>query len=148
MAKAGLTIVGVELSPGLLEQAAIHFPDVATEIGDLRALRFDDDSLCGVLSRHSLIQMPPDDVPIALAEFSRVLAAGAPLFRSFFGTAADQPHGESLDHQAATAYHLDPNVISDYLERRGFHEIQVTKREPEPTERRQFPRIAILAHRS
>jgi ubiquinone/menaquinone biosynthesis C-methylase UbiE len=38
MAKAGLNVVGVDLSPGLLEQAAIHFPDVATEIGDLMAL--------------------------------------------------------------------------------------------------------------
>jgi len=92
--------------------------------------------------------VPPDDVPIALAEFSRVLAAGAPLFLSFFGTAADQPHGESFDHHAATAYCLDPNVITEHLERQGFHQIQVTKREPEPTERRQFPGITILAHRS
>jgi ubiquinone/menaquinone biosynthesis C-methylase UbiE len=72
----GLTIDGVDLSPGMLEQARSTYPDGRFVEGDLAALPYGDGSFDGVLAWYSIIHTPAEDVGVILAEMRRVLRPG------------------------------------------------------------------------
>lgn len=72
----GCSVVGVDLSPGMLAMARRDHPDLEVHEASLTDLPFDDDSFDGVLFWYSLIHLPDDDVALALAEAARVLRPG------------------------------------------------------------------------
>lgn len=70
----GATVVGVDLSPGILRHAA-----VPVAAGDLLALPLADGALAAAVAFYSLIHLPPGTEVAALAEVRRVLAPGGTL---------------------------------------------------------------------
>ena len=73
---AGCSVDGLDLSQGMLAMARQEHPGFACAVGSLTALPFRDDSFDGVLLWYSLIHLPPDERPCALAETARVLRPG------------------------------------------------------------------------
>ncbi len=124
LSQQGLTATGIDLSPGQVAQARHAFPDLAFEIGDLTALRFDDASLGGIVSRYSLIHLPPSDLARVFVEWFRALEPGAPVFIAFFGSRSVEAHGTPFDHKVVTAYELSPAVLTDQLEAAGFADVE------------------------
>jgi SAM-dependent methyltransferase len=74
-----VTVVGVDLSPGMIEIARGRAPEVEFRVGDLRSLDMADASAAGGVAFYSLIHFAPAELDRALGEIARVLRPGAPL---------------------------------------------------------------------
>ncbi|HHX63788.1 MAG TPA: class I SAM-dependent methyltransferase [Chloroflexi bacterium] len=77
--REGFIVVGADLSYGMLTQARRYVRGPLTRM-DMRRLAFADASFAGVWCCASLLHLPRDEAPGALAEMRRVLAFGGPLY--------------------------------------------------------------------
>jgi SAM-dependent methyltransferase len=90
LAGHGLEAFGVDLSPGMVEQARRAYPHLRFEVGSMTALDLPDGELGGVLAFFSTHHTPPEYLPVVYAEFARVLAPGGLLMLS--GHVGDDEH--------------------------------------------------------
>ena len=79
----GLQVIGVDLSPGMIEVARRDHPGLDFRVGSMTDLELPDGELAAVVSWWSIIHLPRDVVPTAFAEFHRVLAPGGVLLLGF-----------------------------------------------------------------
>ncbi|GAA1948844.1 class I SAM-dependent methyltransferase [Kitasatospora viridis] len=86
----GLDAFGIDLSPQMIAQARQAHPGLRFEVGSITDLDLPDDSVGGILAWYSLIHLPDEQLPQALAEFHRVLAPGGELLTAF--QVRDRPH--------------------------------------------------------
>lgn len=77
----GMTVVGIDLSAGMLAQARTKAQGALAQM-DMRRLAFPDGSFQGVWCMASLLHLPKAEAPIALREMWRVLAPGGALLLS------------------------------------------------------------------
>lgn len=143
----GLTAYGVDVSPAMITLARQAYPDLRFDVGSMAALDIADSVLGGVVSRWSIIHAPPREVPAILAEFHRVLAPGGHLLIGF--SASDDPSHPTqiFDHSVAPAYRWWPDHLAAMLRKCGLAEVGRMVREPEPTDRRQFREVQLLARK-
>ncbi|GLY19789.1 methyltransferase [Kineosporia sp. NBRC 101677] len=99
LAGLGLDVFGVDLSPGMIEVARREHPGLRFEVGSMTALGLGTHSLAGALGWYSLIHLPDHLVPVALAEFARVVRPGGYLMLAF-------QHGQQVRH-IESAYGYD-----------------------------------------
>lgn len=131
LASRGLDLVGVDLSPGLVEEARRLFPALRFEVGDLLDLPLADGSMGGVAAFYSLIHLPPEDRPRALAEIRRVLVPRGLLLAAFHVGTEVMRIDDWLGHAVSLDFHfLDPGVIRAELEAAGFGVEATTIRAP------------------
>ncbi|MFD7439259.1 class I SAM-dependent methyltransferase [Streptomyces sp. NPDC059861] len=144
----GLAAFGVDASPAMIKLARQACPDLRFDVGSMAALDIADGALDGVLSRWSIIHIPPQELPVVLAEFHRVLAPGGHLLVGF--SASDDPSHPTqvFDHTVAPAYRWSPDHLAALLRGSGLAEVARTVREPQPTDRRQFREIHLLARKA
>ena len=147
LAGLGLSMVGYDVSEGLLAEAQRSFPELDFHLGDLTALDLADHCLAGIVSRHSTIHIDPALLLGVYQEWARVLEPDGAVFLSFFAAAAAEDHGDPFDHAVTTAYALFPATIVAALESAGFVEIDVVLREYGPGER-PLNHALILARRA
>jgi SAM-dependent methyltransferase len=79
----GLDVIGIDLSPGMIEIARRDHPGPDFRVGSMTDLDLPDGGLAGVISWWSIIHLPRDVVPQAIAEFHRVLAPGGVLLLGY-----------------------------------------------------------------
>jgi SAM-dependent methyltransferase len=123
LAAAGLDVVGVDPSRGMLEIARRTHPDVRFVVGDASLDGLDDDRpLAGLLARFSLIHVPPDDVPAVVRAWVGRLQPGARVVVAF--QCADDPNDPvvEFDHRVARAWRWHPDAMADVLARAGIVE--------------------------
>ncbi|MFE7074975.1 class I SAM-dependent DNA methyltransferase [Streptomyces sp. NPDC057620] len=139
----GLDVSGIDLSPEMIAIARAVRPDLRFEVGSMTALDRADGELAGVLARYSIIHTPPEQLPLVLTEFQRVLAPGGHLLLAF--QAHDDPAelAESFDHKVALAYRWSPDRVAALLTETGFTEKARLVRAPLEDER-QFPHAHLL----
>lgn len=77
------TVVGVDLSPGMLAMARRDHPDLDVREGSLLSLPVEDAAVDGVLLWYSLIHLTDDELPRALAEVVRVVRPGGLVLAGF-----------------------------------------------------------------
>ena len=148
LARLGLAAFGVDISPAMIELARRAYPGLRFDVGSMAALDIADGVLGGVLSRWSIIHTPPQDVAVILAEFHRVLAPGGHLLVGF--SASDDPSHPTqvFDHTVAPAYRWWPDHLAMSLRESGLDEVARMVREPQPTDRRQFKEVQLLARKA
>lgn len=73
LADQGADVSGTDLSAGCVEVARRRQPDLRFEVADMRELGIPAGSLAGIVAFYSVIHLPRQQVPVALAEFGRVL---------------------------------------------------------------------------
>jgi SAM-dependent methyltransferase len=135
LAQRGLVVLGIDLSPAMIELARRARPDLRFELGSLLELDIPDGSLGGVLVHYSIIHTPPDLVPAAFDEFSRVLAPGGYLLVSF-QTGDDELHGwREFDHKVAPGYRWSLAGMAAFLVPAGLNEVARLRGEPGPSNR-------------
>nr|WP_269330273.1 class I SAM-dependent methyltransferase [Kineosporia babensis] len=113
LAGLGLDVFGVDLSPGMIEVARREHPHLRFEVGTMTDLQLETHSLAGALGWYSLIHLPDHLVPVALAEFRRVIRPGGYLMLAF-------QNGEQIRHiDSAYGHELSLNLyrrtVDDFL---------------------------------
>ncbi|MFJ3514573.1 class I SAM-dependent methyltransferase [Streptomyces sp. NPDC090131] len=147
LAELGLTASGVDASPAMIELAQQAYPELRFEVGSMAALNIADGVLGGVLSRWSIIHTPPQELPVILTEFHRVLAPGGHLLIGFSASDGTSHPTQVFDHAVAPAYRWSPDHLAAMLRKSGLAEVARMVREPQPTDRRQFQEVQLLARK-
>lgn len=144
----GLAVFGIDASPAMIGTARRNHPGLRFDVGSMAALDIADGALGGVLSRWSIIHTPPRELPAVLAEFHRLLAPGGHVLVGF--SASDDPSHPTqvFDHAVVPAYRWSPDHFAAMLRTAGLAEVARMVREPQPTDRRQFKEIHLLARKS
>ncbi|MFI6423256.1 class I SAM-dependent methyltransferase [Streptomyces sp. NPDC050842] len=143
----GLEAFGVDASPAMIELARQAYPGLRFDVGSMAELDVADGVLGGVLSRWSVIHTPPLELPVILAEFHRVLAPGGHLLICFSASDGSSHPTQVFDHTVAPAYRWWPDHLAALLRKCGLGEVARMVCEPEPTDRRQFQEIQLLARK-
>lgn len=144
----GLAAFGVDASPAMISLARRAHPGLRFDVGSMAALNIADGVLGGVLSRWSIIHIPPQELPVILAEFHRVLVPGGHLLVGF-SASDDLAHPtQAFDHTVAPAYRWAPEHLTAMLRKSGLAEVARMVREPQPTDRRQFQEVQLLARKA
>ncbi|MER6154230.1 methyltransferase domain-containing protein [Streptomyces sp. NPDC001868] len=144
----GVAAFGVDASPAMVELARQAYPGLRFDVGSMTGLDIADGVLGGVLSRWSVIHTPPPELPVILAEFHRVLAPGGHLLIGFSASEDPSHPTQVFDHAVAPAYRWWPDHLAALLRESGLTEVARMVREPEPTDRRQFKAIHLLARKA
>ncbi|PJE94397.1 SAM-dependent methyltransferase [Streptomyces carminius] len=148
LAGLGLAVFGIDASPVMIELARQAHPDLRFDVGSMAALDIPDDALGGVLSRWSVIHLPPRELPAVLAEFHRVLAPGGHLLIGFSATDGPSRPTQVFDHAVAPAHRWWPDHLAALLRESGLAEVGRMVREPQPADRRQFREVQLLARKA
>ena len=69
-------MVGVDLSPAMVEVARRRYSEVTFRVGSLLTIPATDGEFAGAIAFYSIIHLRPDDRALAYAEMSRVVRAG------------------------------------------------------------------------
>ena len=144
----GLAAFGVDASVAMIALARQACPGLRFEIGSMARLSIPDGALGGVVSRWSIIHTPPQEVPVVLAEFHRVLAPGGHLLLGFSASEDASHRSQVFDHSVAPAYRWWPDHLAALLHECGLAETARMVRQPQPTDRRQFQEVHLLARKA
>ncbi|MDG4824094.1 class I SAM-dependent methyltransferase [Asanoa sp. WMMD1127] len=132
-------VVGVDLSPAMVEIARGAYPGLSFEVGSMLDLPVADDAWSGIVAFYSIIHLPPVARARAFQEFARVLAPGGWALVAFHVSASDQPPGSThhLDSWFGSpvdldAFYLSPAAVADDLVAAGFSVMASTERAPLP----------------
>lgn len=132
LASHGLAVVGVDLSPGMIEVARHAHPALPFEVGSLAALGQPDGAFGGVVAWYSIIHTPPARLPRAFAEFRRVLAPGGHVLLAFQVGESDHVHREEAYGHAVPIdnYRHSVEHVAGLLEEAGLMVHARALREP------------------
>jgi len=85
LADRGVAASGADLSPGSVAVARRCQLGLTFRVADMCDLPAGDGSLAGIVAFYSMIHLPRPRIPLALAEFRRVLTPGGPLLAAMHG---------------------------------------------------------------
>lgn len=144
----GLAAFGLDASRAMIELARQAYPGLRFDVGSMTALEIADGALGGALSHWSIIHTPPQELPVILAEFHRVLAPGGHLLVGFSASEGPSRPTQVFDHTVAPAYRWSPDHLATLLREAGLAEQARMVREPQPADRRQFQEVQLLARKA
>jgi SAM-dependent methyltransferase len=130
---AGASVFGLDLSPGMLEQARKLNPDISFREGNMLALDILDGALAGIAAFYAIVNIPKLSLPGVFREIQRVLQPGGLLLLAFH-TGNEVLHEDELWGQKISMDFLllQPSEIRVDLEVAGFTIEEVVEREPYP----------------
>jgi ubiquinone/menaquinone biosynthesis C-methylase UbiE len=130
---AGTSVFGLDLSPGMLEQARKLNPDILFRQGNMLSLDFADATLAGVAAFYAIVNIPRQSLPLIFREIHRVLKSGGLLLLAFHA-GNEILHEDELWGQKISMDFLlfQPPDIKLDLEAVGFTIEEVVEREPYP----------------
>lgn len=149
MHELGAQVVGIDLSPKMVAIAQQRSPDISFEQGSMLALAQPDASWGGIVALYSLIHLPQDERPRALAEFHRVLRPGGLLLLAFH-MGDEQRHLDEWWGQEVSLdiWFLQPHEIESLLRDAGFTvEMSLVRQPYAPDVEHQSQRAYILARK-
>lgn len=80
---SGVDIFGIDLSPGMVEQARKLNPAIEFQQGNMLALEAEDGAWAAIVAFYSIVHIPKTDILQAFREMFRVLKRGGFLFLAF-----------------------------------------------------------------
>lgn len=152
LADLGCDVVGIDVSPRMIELARSRFPGLRFEVGSMLDLPADDE-WAGAAALYSMIHLDPAQRAAACVQLARAIRPGGTLLVAFH--VSDPRHasgqiqhldewwGEPVD---LDGYFLDPAEVTRDLTDAGFTVSATLRREPVPGE---YPshRCYLLAER-
>jgi SAM-dependent methyltransferase len=139
----GLDVLGLDMSPAMIDLAHGAYPGLRFEVGSMDALALPDGELGGIVSWYSVIHAAPAELPAYFAEFARVLATGGYLLAAFFESGGGPV--TAFDHKVAPAFLWPIDDLAALAGEAGFTEVGRMLREPRAQER--FRRGHLLMRR-
>jgi ubiquinone/menaquinone biosynthesis C-methylase UbiE len=145
---AGLSVFGLDLSPGMLEQARKLNPDIPFRQGNMLCLDIPDGSLAGIAAFYATVNLPTESLPLVFREMERVLRPGGLLLLAFHAGDEIVHVDELWDQQVLMDFlFLQPPKIKLCLEAEGFVVEEIIEREPYPEVEYQSRRAYIFARK-
>src|SRR5580692_1887686 len=80
---SGASVFGLDLSPGMLDQARYLNPDIDFWQGNMMALGLGDETLAGIVAFYAIVNIPEESLPQVFREMARVLQPGGLLLLAF-----------------------------------------------------------------
>ena len=146
----GLSVRGVDLSPGMVEMARRDHPNLEFTVASVAELPCADSEFAGVMLWYSIIHTPPTGLDRVLAEAVRVLRPGGHLlvgFQSGTGTRDVAPAYRRLGHEVRLERHLyTADEVAGRLATLGADEVARLVRRAKADER--DDQAVLLARRS
>jgi SAM-dependent methyltransferase len=135
LADRGVAASGADISPGSVAVARRCQPGLAFRVADMCDLPAGDGSLAGIVAFYSMIHLPRPRIPLALAEFRRVLTPGGALLAAMHGgtgeIGSDAAFGLPVQVRATL---VSPDEIAGMAESAGFAIREQRERTPYPGE--------------
>jgi uncharacterized protein YceH (UPF0502 family) len=126
LADRGARATGIDLAPGMVEQAGARFPQASYAVGDLRALMRPPAAVGwgAVLAWYSLIHLTAAELPAAIRSLVRPLAPGGRLVLAFHAGSGVLHLDEWFDEQVDLDVVLhEPRPVAGLLEAAGLTEV-------------------------
>nr|WP_219632279.1 class I SAM-dependent methyltransferase [Haloechinothrix aidingensis] len=114
----GLSVFGMDLSPGMIAVARRRYPALRFDEGSMLTLDHEDGALGGIVAWYSIIHLPDECLPGVFAEFRRVLAPGGYVQLAF-------QVGDEIKHRTEAAGH---EISLDFYRRRPEHVAELLSR--------------------
>lgn len=149
LAERGLGVVGVDLSPGMVAQAAALNPGLGFHVGNMLALEEADETWAGIVALYSIIHISRDMAVAALKELWRVLKPGGLLLLAFH-LGEEMLHVDEMWSRpvALDFWFYDTAEMMAYLHEAGFIVEEAVERDPyAPEVEHQSRRAYILARK-
>ena len=128
---AGTSVFGLDLSPGMLEQARKLNPDISFREGNMLALDLPDGALAGIAAFYAIVNIPRESHPTVFREMMRVLQPGGFLLLAFH-TGDEMLHEAELWGRPISMdfFLLNPSAIRRQIEAAGLVIEDIFEREP------------------
>src|SRR4051794_7498359 len=147
LAGAGADATGIDLSPGMVEQARSRFPDGTYEVGDLRRLMRPTTATgwSAVLAWYSLIHLATSELPDAVAALARPLAPGGWLVLAMHAGTAVRHHDSWFDVPVDLDFVLhDPDEVVGLVEAAGLVDVEWYHRGPITARQESTSRLYVI----
>jgi SAM-dependent methyltransferase len=144
----GVRVIGVDLSPVMVEFARKLNPGIEFTQGDMRSLDIEDGALGGIAAFYSIIHSPRPEVVGILVEMKRVLRPGGLLLLAFH-IGDDILHLDELWGRRVSVDFIffHPEEMKGFLRAAGFQVEEVVEREPYPGVEHQSRRAYVFAEK-
>jgi SAM-dependent methyltransferase len=131
LSERGVAVCGVDLSPGMVEQARQLNPGIEFHQGDMKALDVPEEVWSGIAAFYAIVNLSPAEVALALREIQRVLQPGGRLLLSFH-IGEEVSHVEDLWGCTVCLdfYFFRTRDVAGYLNTAGFEIDEIVEREP------------------
>jgi SAM-dependent methyltransferase len=130
---AGAVVFGLDLSPGMLEQARQFNPDISFQEGNMMSLTLPDGALAGIAAFYAIVNIPKESLPSVFREMQRVLEPGGSLLLAFHCgdevLQVDELWGRAISMKF---FLFQPSAIRHDLEAAGFVVEEIVERDPYP----------------
>jgi len=127
----GVTMVGIDLSPAMVECAKRLCPGIEFRAGDMRGLDLPDGSLAGIVAFYAIVHLTESALPAVFREWRRLLAPGGLLLLAFH-VGDETVHVEDLwGVRVSLDFHFLPVAgVMKALRTAGFTVLKAVEREP------------------
>jgi ubiquinone/menaquinone biosynthesis C-methylase UbiE len=145
----GAKVCGIDLSPGMVEQARRLNPEISFRQGNMLDLNeIADNSFGGVAAFYSIIHIPKDLVITALREIKRVLQSDGTLLLTFHIGQETRHLDEFLGEKVSLDFFFfETEEMKSHLDAAGFEIEEAIEREPIPEVEVQTRRAYIFARK-
>jgi SAM-dependent methyltransferase len=127
----GVTVTGIDISPGMIEVATGLHPGIDFRTGDMERLGFPDASLVGAVAFYSIVHFAPAELDVVFREIRRVLVPGGLALLSFH-IGDEVVHVDDLFGASVSLdfrFHV-PGAVTEALRRAQLAVIEHVEREP------------------
>lgn len=131
----GVDVVGIDLSPRMIECARKLHPAAEFQQADMEALSVPAETWAGIVAFYSLIHVPRERVVATLREFRRVLRPRGLLLLAFHVGAKVVHLEEWWGHRVSVDFvFFRSDEVKSHLTAAGFEVERSTERDPYPPE--------------
>lgn len=130
---AGVTMLGIDLSPEMVRCANEMTPGIDFRVGDMKSLDLPDGSLAGIVAFYSIVHFEASELDTVFREFRRALVRGGVVLVAFhigeMVVHVDDMWGQAVDLDFR--FHLPTDVVSA-LRGASIVVSEAVEREPYP----------------
>lgn len=127
----GASVMGVDLSAGMVEQARQLNPDIPFQMGNILSLEAESESWAGIAAFYALIHIPRVQMGTALRELWRVLKPEGLLLAAFH-LGEEDLHLEEMWGRSVSIdfFFFETREVEAYLQKAGFVIEETVERAP------------------
>jgi ubiquinone/menaquinone biosynthesis C-methylase UbiE len=148
LASSGITVVGIDLSRNMINEAQRLNPALQFTVGSMTDLGVADHSVGGVCAWYSIIHVPDAHLAQVFDEFYRVVIPGGLVLLAF--QVGDEPRvlTNVFDQEVALTFiRWRPRQVEEYLVDSGFHIYAELVREPDDDGFESTSQAHLIAHK-